>query len=177
MYTGANLMIEFGLSIEGDGFEPFVEAIKQLEEIGRTISGVKLTSAIRKEGRVSNGEVARYQIDQGRDIVNLSPLEAERVAKVFADEVQRRLEAALAKERKASSTGISTAAFREAIKEYMRISAQKIKSQDNFAPLTPEYAKQKQNRFGFTTPILEATGQLIEALNPSSSAGFIEFEK
>jgi hypothetical protein len=33
-------------------------------------------------------------------------------------------------------------------------------------PLTPEYAKQKQAKYGFTDPVGTRTGQLIENLNP-----------
>lgn len=44
------------------------------------------------------------------------------------------------------------------------VESQRNREGDTFSPLTPGYAQRKQRKFGFTKPILKATGDLLGGL-------------
>jgi hypothetical protein len=169
-------MLRMGLEIEdSNGFSGIIE---QLRELGTHYSGVELRGA-RNDG-VDMDDIIESLSDNGRDFFSADDATADAVAAAMAAEVERRASAAKAKGRVVSDDSLAAAGLKAAMGAYMAAVKERIENQvvaGGGAPkeLTPAYAALKQRKYGFTTPIGKATGQLLAALVPGGgTAGKIQ---
>lgn len=172
----------FSIVDDGDMMAQLNAVLKSITaDLKSTARGVELGGHTRIDGN-SNAEIIEYQADQGRDIRTINRRDAEAIASAFAGEIEKRLAVALQKGREPNASGMSGAAYRAAMREYMARAIDKIDSQREsngsaFKALSEKYRARKLEDFGFAEPILKATGQLIENLNPSTASREIKLRK
>jgi hypothetical protein len=183
----SSIVPDSGFSIVDDG-EMLEQINKVMREVSRdlktTSRGVKLSDIARvgDSRGTTNAEILTYQADKKRDVRSINRRDAAKIAEAFAREIEKRLTAALVKGRTPSIAGMSAGAWREAMRAYMTRALEKIDSQRQssgapFGRLTESYAEWKRNKYGFAIPILKATGQLVENLNPRTATGYITLVK
>ena len=173
-----------GFQITGqERFQTIEDLLRGLSEMGSIFSGVKLSSVDRqptdmnKSVSYNNKQIIERQAELGRDVVDTTPGESERIAREFAGELEKRAQAHFDTGADFDTNGTAAASLRRAMIKYMEIASEKINSQQetgggSFADLTPEYKKQKDKYYP-GQPILVASGQLLANLNPGQSSGLV----
>jgi hypothetical protein len=166
-----------------EGIAKFRALFDQLEALGSAFSGVQLIGA--REDGVNSDDIVKSLMESDRDFFSADDAAADKVAQAMADEVEKRISAAAAKNRpEPKSDALAAAGLREAMKAYMAEVVDRIESQrtaDGGSPrgLTSEaYKAYKVRKYGFETPIGKASGQLLQSLVPGGAAtGKIELIK
>jgi len=124
------------------------EAAGESAEIGIATGGAR--------GAELNALIARAQANRGRDPFWFPSN--------VVDDLRERIRRAL------GVNGPARAAVYQGIGNVMlttiqsNVDAQRGPGGTSFRSLTPEYARRKQRKFGFVTPILRATGDLMKGL-------------
>ena len=161
--------------------------MKTLEKMGTAIEYAELKSRkhenhypdVKRDPGLTNAEVLVYLADdsegKGRDFISLDSGELQSVAQAYVDEARKRLARqakgkSKIKSPKAQASNISTAAFKEAAMQWMKIAYDKIRSEGwtGSGPhsLNEQYEKKKREDVGFTHPIGTRSGQVEENLKP-----------
>jgi hypothetical protein len=147
-----------GLSSEASDLmaSAMTEAAGESAEIGISTGGVR--------GADLNAIIARAQANQGRDPFWFPP--------AVVEELRGRILKALG-----VNSGARGAIY-QGIGNVMlttiqaNVDNQRGPGGVSFRALTPEYAKRKQRKFGFITPILRATGDLMAGLKIVITKGY-----
>jgi hypothetical protein len=159
---------------DDEGIARFRALFEQLEKLDSSFSGVQLIGA-RADG-VDSDDIIESLVERDRDFFSADDALANTVAEAMAREIEKRMQAAAAKKRpEPVSDALAAAGLREAMKAYMKEVSDRIfqqRTSGGGAPrgLTPAYAAYKVRKFGFETPIGQATGQLLQALTPGGAA-------
>jgi len=167
------------IEMEAEGLEEMQVRMKALKKLGSVFKGVNLNPVQRVHNAdASNDEILEHLKRTGRDFVTLDSADAEKVAQAYIDEFERLWDVDKGKDPQKRANNIDARGLKNAMKEYMRIVSNNIdnqKTHDGYLePLSEEYAKWKQKKFGFTDPIGKAYGELLKNLNPTGpSAGRI----
>lgn len=169
--------MEMAITLQGD--TEFQELFRQIEELSTRFAGVRLI-ATREDGRDTD-KIVDGLTAHGKDFFSSDDAVAELVAEASAAEIEKRMQAAAKKGRPApGDDALAGSMLRAAIKAYSeavkdRIESQRVAGGGSPDPLTPEYAAYKERKYGFTSPIGKASGQLLEGLAVGGgAAGKIE---
>jgi hypothetical protein len=168
------------ITIEAQGLEQVAAAIKLLEEaIGpRSYNAVQLLDPGRDD-ETTNVKILTDQRDlYHRDVVTADEAESVKIGQAYADRIILEVDRVLKrKESGKATTGresvvIDRLALTDAMKAYLELISSRIEKQidasgGRLTPLSQAYAAWKKRKWGFSEPILKASGQLIEAVNPS----------
>jgi hypothetical protein len=163
-----------GMELEGTPTGEWKALLEQLKQLETRFSGVELIGS-RADG-VDSNDIVESLIEYGRDFFSSDQQLADDVAQAMADEIERRSQAAMEKGRPDPSDDVlASSGLMAAMKVYMvgvleRIDAQRTATGGGPQALTDKYAAYKNKRWGFTTPIGKASGQLLSALTPGGSA-------
>lgn len=173
-------MIEIGLKAEG--MKPIQAKLAALENIvnGSLYKAVELNDKTRSdkqgvfEDDKTNAEILGYLKEQGRDFVDTSPSESERVAGAFVARIEDFMDKIYSAEGKGimrAGRNAAANAWKSAMERLMVIVTEHIES-GNFTgggnpELSPAYARFKEAAVGFQKPIGKFSGQLIDNINPN----------
>lgn len=177
------------IRIEAQGLDQVASAIKLLEEtLGpRSYDGVELLDTGRDDGAL-NTEILLKQRDLfGRDVVTAGDKEVKEIGQAYVDRIIAEVDNVLNRQATGKKTTgresavVDRLALTDAIKKYMEIITTRIEKKVNASgsplkKLSPGYAAWKLRVFGFVEPILKASGQLLDVLNPTAK-GNIKFTK
>lgn len=174
------------VTLQSEGMQQVERMVNALSQLGSRVKAVELHTRKRKDG-ATNDTILEALKNTGRDFVSASPADAEKIAQAFVEEVERRLGQEFSKgavvdvwNEKGSgrdlgkfSTELSSGAFMDAMKEYMRQVSERINEQRTNNPpfnseLNKDYAKKKMRDVGFIL-IGKYSGQLLENLNPGGT--------
>jgi hypothetical protein len=175
----------FTLTLETRGLQTLQKALGALQKLGASLGAVELNSHPREDSETTNAEILQWLEYSGRDFITASTQDAEEIAGVFAEELERRLgdefskeafwdkwdEQPSGKKQEAFANELAAASLKKAMLKYMEQVYHRIQSQNTNNPpfngeLNPDYEAWKLKTFGFTKPIGKATGQLTNNLNP-----------
>lgn len=151
------------------------ELIVKLSDGGADIKGVSFNASSRKEDpSIDNRQILNWLKEGGRDFQSITEDESKEIEDVFIKEVERRfarLDESSIKNLKNTLNSILVSGLKKAILKLISIIHNHIvrgtvAGGGSVDALSPEYAKVKQRKYGFTHPIGVATGQLLDNLSP-----------
>ena len=152
---------------------------EQLKDLDTKYAGVELIG--RRADGVDYTKLMQGLIDTGRDFFSADQPVADAVAQAMATAIEDSVAGLAKKGRTATDDQLALKGLKAAMEEYMaqvvkRIENQTVADGGGPEPLSPAYAKYKERKFGFTTPIGKATGQLLQSLAPGgAAAGKIQY--
>jgi hypothetical protein len=185
------------ITIELEGVEGVMEALDSLTEAfgPAEVNTVSLIDQGRDDG-LSNVKLLNYlcyESEKPRNVVENNQSDSDKIANVFCDKIIQEIQNVMRKAEKRKAKGkeafkgnessvIKGLALRAAMNTYSDLVIKRIEDQVDFngaplAPLSESYAKEKTRVWGFATPILKASGQLIDALRASAVRAFIKLSK
>ena len=180
------------IDIETKGLAEAQELLATLEKMGAKKRSVDLHGKERLESGSSanNAQIMEWLKDTGRDFITPTQDMMAKIGQKLSDEIEdglvkayaRRAARAIkahAKQKPYKPKGddqlarsVMNRALKNAMFEAMEIMTERIEKQETadgvLKELTEAYAAYKQKKFGFTTPIGKATGQLIDNLEPAA---------
>lgn len=177
--------------IELEGLDAVQEALTKLEEsFGPSANNnISLLDTSRSDSDKTNVEILNYlcfESPKPRDVVSCNDRDVDKIAERFVDTIIAEVQNVLAKAAKREAKGkvgltgregsvINNLALRAAMDLYVQMIQDRIRSQvdfegKNLEGLSKHYAAKKLKKFGFETPILKASGQLINSLQVAGRA-------
>ena len=166
------------LSLKAENMEGAAAAIKEFEKLGSIIKGASLDDRAREGSDVTSAEILQdYLPAGGRDFVSQDPELSQAISDAFEAELEKYKQVVESRPPDKKPPGINQWASRAwvaAMKAYMaqvvkRIDEQRTAGGGKPAKLDPRYEAWKSEKYGFTT-IGKATGQLLDALDPSGAS-------
>lgn len=163
------------LNIKTQGLENAMALLKTLQHMGTAIKEVQLLAKDRVESAADNAEIIGHLIAQHRDFFSPNDEMVSKIDKVMVETMEEELtkqtvkRVSTGKDQKKVANAVAAKAFiagMEVAKDIMRERIENQVTADGSAPLplSDDYEIQKQRKFGFTTPIGVATGQLLDNL-------------
>ncbi|MFA5377729.1 MAG: hypothetical protein WC455_18410 [Dehalococcoidia bacterium] len=153
-----------------------------------------------KENRITTANILYWQRDDGRDIVTPNQKDINDIGEEFVDTLASRLDKRMTMMQKFAKNKLSFEmgkrkkapvplaendkwanatmgeCLRNSMKKYMEQASERLIQQVDcngkpLAGLNADYAAWKREAFGFDYPVLKATGQITDALNPTGPGG------
>ena len=160
------------MSLDVKGLGKAQKLLKVLGKLGNSIRAVDLNAKSRQDSsEKNNAEILEHLAEGGRDFVTPTDETMKKITRALVDNLE--LEIRKLKTSKASVTGAAKKAaanaFHAAAMVWQEEITRRIKEQDwvgDGGDLSPEYAKYKENKYGFQTPIGVATGQVRDNVAP-----------
>lgn len=162
------------LGLAGRVIVPSLRIVRSPGYVSRAPAQPGYSIGIEAGGRGENPMIVHVQAKLGRNPFYLTRNEREpikaAIAKVFAAQVMASLRAQLGRPPRPDNSADTVAAHLLRIGERMlkvmlgHVKAQTSKGGVPFRALTDSYAAYKRRKYGFTVPILKATGDLLGGL-------------